>query len=161
MVLDDFKKGLMEMYQGEVIGEVAHNLLLDYYDDPVHRYKVAVIMQLETETKARLRPAVMALGLDPAELEASRETGRAFAASMKGLSWNEAMAMMRDGVKPYIDRYLEVEAMAPAEYRDVARSMVVHEQSIYRFAELEAMGDHKHSLDDVLPQIEHPLPAPS
>ena len=160
MASDDFKQGLMEMYQGEVIGEVASNRMLEYFDNPIHRYKLAVMLQLETETKARLRPVVMALGLNPAELDASRETGHAFADAMKGLGWDEAMATLRDGIKPYVDRYVEVEAIAPADYREVAHSMVVHEQSLHRFAELEAAGDHERSLDGVLAQLAYPLPVP-
>jgi len=42
MSLDEFKKGVMEMYQGEIIGEVATNRLLAFYDDPLRCYKIAV-----------------------------------------------------------------------------------------------------------------------
>ena len=51
--------------------------------------------------------------------------------------------------------------MAPAGYRAVARSMVVHEKSVHRFAELEAAGEHQHSLDDILPQLINQLPVPN
>jgi hypothetical protein len=70
------------------------------------------------------------------------------------------MAQLRDGVKPYVDRYLEVETMAPEEYREPAHSMVVHEQSFYRFAELEATGNTTHSLDDIVAQLTYQLPMP-
>ena len=160
MALDEFKKGIMEMYQGEVIGEGFTNRLLAFYDDPLQRYKVAVMLQLETETKARLRPVIMRLGLDPTELEESRRVGHAFAERLAGLDWTEAMAQLRDGVKPYVDRYLEVETMAPAEYREIAHSMVVHEQAFYRFAELEAAGNTTNSLDDIIAQLTYQLPKP-
>jgi len=160
MSLDEFKKGVMEMYQGEVIGEVATNRLLAFYDDPLRRYKIAVLLQVETETKARLRPVIMGLGLDPTELEESRQAGHAFAERLAGLDWTAAMARLRDGVKPYVDRYIEVETQAPTEYRETAHSMVVHEQSFYRFAELEAAGDTTNSLDDVVAQLTYPLPRP-
>ena len=76
----------MEMYQGEIIGEVLFNRMLAFYDDPLQRYKVSVMLQLETETKARLRPVIMRLGLDPAESEESRRAGHKFAESLAGLN---------------------------------------------------------------------------
>jgi hypothetical protein len=160
MSLDEFKKGVMELYQGEVIGEVLTNRMLAFYDDPQQRYKVAVLLQLETETKARLRPVIMRLGLDPTELEESRRAGHEFAESLAGLDWTAAMARLRDGIKPFVERYMEIETMAPAEYRDTAHAMVVHEQAGYRFAALEAAGNTTHSLDDVVAQLTYPLPRP-
>ena len=41
--------------------------LLAYFDDPTQRYEIAVMLQLETETKARLRAALMEMNLDLAE----------------------------------------------------------------------------------------------
>ncbi len=160
MSLDAFKKGVMEMYQGEIIGEVLANRMLAFFDDPGQRYKMAVVLQLETETKARLRPVIMELGLDPTELEESRRAGHEFAEGLAGLDWTDAMAQLQAGVKPFVDRYIAVEALAPAEYRELAHSMVVHEQSIYRFAELEATGNTSTSLDDIVAQLTYPLPAP-
>ena len=53
---------LVEMYQGEVIGEVLFNAMLSLFPEPDHQYKSATMLQLETETKARLRPALLELG---------------------------------------------------------------------------------------------------
>ncbi len=160
MSLDDFKQGVEELYQGEVMGEVIFNRLLACHDDPVQRYKIATLLQLETETKARLRPVVMSLGLDPVELEASRQAGQEMAAGLEGLGWDDLMAQIRDAVEPFVVRYREIEATAPPEYREAARSMVVHEQALFRFAELEASGDASGSLDDIIVQLNHPLPRP-
>ncbi len=38
MSLAEFKKGLSEEYQGEVIGEVLFSGLLKHFDSPQHRY---------------------------------------------------------------------------------------------------------------------------
>ena len=160
MSLDEFKQGVTEWYQGEISGEVLANRMLAFYADPGQRYKMAVVLQLETETKARLRPVIMELGLDPTELEESRRAGHAFAEGLAGLDWTAAMAQLQAGIKPVVDRFIAVEAMAPAEYRDLARSMVVHEQSLYRFTQLEATGNPSTSLDDVVAQLAYPLPAP-
>ena len=73
MSLVEFKKGLSEEYQGEVIGEVFFGGLLERFDSPEHRYKLATLLQLETETKARLRPAALELGVELAEFDESRK----------------------------------------------------------------------------------------
>ena len=52
-----FIQGLNELYQGEVLGEVLFNRMLELF--PEHRYEVSIMFQLETETKARLRPTLM------------------------------------------------------------------------------------------------------
>ena len=68
MSLDEFRRGLSEMYQGELVGEAFFSELTKRYEDPDQRYKLATLLQLETETAARLRPAVLELGLELREL---------------------------------------------------------------------------------------------
>ena len=68
------------------------------------------------------------------------------------------MTHIRDAVQPFVARYREIEATAPPQYREQAHYMVVHEQALYRFAEQEATGDAPGSLDDIIPQLNHPLP---
>ena len=158
MTMDEFKQGLFEMYQGEVIGEVAFNRLLSQFQDPDHRFKVAVMLQLETETKARLRPAMVELGLDLTEAESARTQGEGLAEILEGKNWNEAMLILRDALVPYVERYREITAEAPASYRELAQSMVTHEESLHRFAELEIAGDVEKSLDGIVAQLVFPLP---
>ena len=85
MTNDVFKQGLVELYQGEVLGEVLFDQMLPYFIEPDKQYKIAVMLQLETETKARLRPAMMQLGLDLGEQSESRKIGLDMATGMKGL----------------------------------------------------------------------------
>ena len=155
-----FKQGMVEMYQGEVLGEVFFGQMLSYFDEPDKQYKISVMLQLETETKARLRPAMMLLGLDLSEQNASRRKGLELASAMKGLSWQDTMAMIRDAVKPFIARYKEIAADAPAEHRAIAESMVVHEKSIFDFSELELAGEGKKSVDAMVAQLNYKLPSP-
>ena len=158
MSREGFAKGLMEFYQGEVIGEVAFNRMLAQFTDPTHRYKVGVMLQLETETKARLRPPMIELGLDLAEAEASRRSGDELADALEGMSWGDAMVALREGLRPYVERYREIAAEAPAPYRELAESMVVHEESLFHFAELEIAGETEKSLDAIVAQLVFPLP---
>ncbi len=155
-----FNEGLTEMYQGEMLGVAIFDRMLPFFDDPIEHYKVATMLQLETETVARLRPTMLALGLDLAESGDPGSSGQQVADSLKGLKWDELMMRLRDLVKPYVDRYKQIVTTAPEEYRSIAESMVVHEESLYRFTELELAGNSEHSLDDVIAQLHHPLPRP-
>tara|TARA_Y100000588_G_scaffold12157_1_gene13211 strand:+ start:467 stop:919 length:453 start_codon:yes stop_codon:yes gene_type:complete len=150
----------MEMYQGEILGEALFDRMLAFYEDPNHNHKIATMLQLESETVTRLRPALMELGLDLSEAEKSRTAGIKWADSLRGLSWNEFMVSLRDALQPYIDHYSEITAQAPPRFAAIAESMVLHEKSLKRFAELEIAGDSEHSLDDIIAQLHHPLPKP-
>ena len=158
MALKEFKIGLSELYQGEATGEVVFYRLLERFDSPDQRYKLGSLLQLETEAKARLRPAVFELGLDLAELDESRDKGNEFDRTFEGMDWRAAMAHLATLNEPFVKRYREIAEAAPPEYRGLADSMAVHEKSIQNFAEREAAGDGDHSIDDVVKQLIFPLP---
>ena len=157
MSLAEFKKGLSEQYQGEVIGEVFFCGLLERFDSPQHQYKLANLLQLETEAKARLRPAVFELGVDILELDESRKLAHDFLKSCDGMDWKAMNSHLATICEPFLKRYTEYAEIAPPEYKDVADSMVVHERSIITFASLEVSGDMEHSLNDVIKQLKFPL----
>ena len=152
-----FTEQLLEMYQGEVISEVLFNAMLDMYPDADHQYKSATMLQLETETKARLRPALTELGANLTELEASREAGNSFVEAIKGKNWTGAMQVLSEGVTPYVERYREIAASAPAEYRELAQSMVEHEESLHQFESEEAAGNSEQGLERIIRQLQYPL----
>jgi hypothetical protein len=162
MVMADeaFMEGLNELYQGEVVGEVIFNRMLASFNEPEQRYKIAVMLQLETETKARLRPTLMQVGLDISERNESRQAGQAVADSIEGKDWKGALSALQETVKPYVDRYKQIAAAAPPEYRAVAESMAIHEQSLYEFIELELAGDSERALAELIAQLHNVLPAP-
>ena len=157
MPLAEFKKGLSEQYQGELIGEVFFSELTKRFESPQHRYKLATLLQLEAETAARLRPAALELGEALNYLDESREKGEIFLKSCEGMNWNELMAYLEEVVEPFVKRYAEIAEIAPPEYKELAVSMVVHEEAIQTFARLELSGDTEHSLDDVNKQLKFPL----
>jgi hypothetical protein len=156
-----FRDDLQDLYQGEIIGEALFDRMLEFYDDPVQRYKVALMLQLETETKARLRPAMLELGADIRELDASREAGLTMAAALAGKPWAEAMTTLHEALIPYVERYTAIAANAPARYRELAQSMVRHESALLSLAACEAAGDGANSAADIIAQLQYPLPAPA
>src|SRR5437764_10584484 len=93
---DQQRQALRELYQGEVIGEAVFDKMLHHLDDDRQRYVVATMLQLETETKARLRPVAAASGLDIAEDPAERAAGEALAAQLSTATWLEKMQSLHD-----------------------------------------------------------------
>ena len=81
------------MYQGEVLGEAVLGRWLQLESDPVRRYKWATLQQLETETKARLRPFMMRLGLSVVENDVSAQVAK-FSKGFLDKSWSELMGLM-------------------------------------------------------------------
>jgi len=147
-----------ELYRSEIFGERITLVLLEYAQDPVQHYKLATLLQLETETKARLRPFLMRLGLSLSEDDVSAELAETTQAIAHG-SWREVMAGMRESVTGYVARFEEIERLGPEEDREMLHSMVVHERSILTFAERELAGAPG-SLDDIIVQLCYPLPCP-
>ncbi|MGI9294104.1 MAG: hypothetical protein ACR2PS_09000 [Pseudomonadales bacterium] len=153
--------GIVELFQGEVLGEAFFDKLLSYFADPQQQYKIASLLQLETETKARLRGTMFSLGLDLREDYEWREKALSLAGSFEGKSWNYFIKSLNEILHPFVARYKELADEAPADYAEIYQSMVIHEESLLAFSELELAGDTEHSLDSVIAQLRFPLPKPA
>jgi hypothetical protein len=148
------------MYQGEVMGEAILGCYVALEQDPVRRYKFGTILQLETETKARLRPFLTRLGLSIAQ-DDTRQAVAGFAESFASKSWPDHMRELVGITGIYLDKFRAIAEAAPESDRDVTHSMVVHEAAIKNFAELELAGDTANSLNDVVAQLQYPLARPA
>ncbi|MEM1402100.1 MAG: hypothetical protein AAGG55_02110 [Pseudomonadota bacterium] len=159
MDVEEFKEVIVEYYQGELMGEAVMEQMIKHFDEPSHHAKLAVLLQLETETKARLRPAMMELGMKLTDEDASREEAQAIAQGFAGLTWDQAMNAMCEQLPPVIDHYKQVAENAPRDYRALAESMYVHEKSLLDFAAAEVRGDVERSIEPVYSQLHFKLPA--
>jgi len=160
MSLEQYIAGLAEQYQGEVIGEVAQNCLLKQFRNPRQQYVMGTALQLETETKARLRPAATALGIDIVEAEESREMGLALAEMVKHMDWQEAMSFLAEAVLPYVEKYRQIAENAPPDLQDLAQSMVEHEHLLQQLYEQEATQTGDDALEEINRLLTFPLPKP-
>ena len=160
MTTEEFRDCLVDYYQTEVFGEAFFEALLESFPDPDHAYKLGSLLQLETETKARLRPAILQLGGSVEELEQSREAGRELAKSISSGDWKEFVSALNSAGEPLLKRQREVAETAPPPYRDLAESMRVHGESIQNFSEAELAGEQSRSIDEVVGQLKFPLQRP-
>jgi hypothetical protein len=148
------------IYQGEVLGEAVFAAYLERERDAERVYKWGTLLQLETETKARLRPFMTRVGLSIAQDDV-RDRIAEFAASFASKSWRQHMEELAAITNFFLEKFREIESAAPESEREVARSMVVHESAINRFTQLELAGDAANSLNDVIAQLRYPLVNPA
>jgi hypothetical protein len=148
------------MYQGEVLGEALLACYVGLKEDAARRYKWGTILQLETETKARLRPFLTKLGLSIAQ-DDTRDVVAEFAKNFTSKSWGDHMQELAGITDVYLEKFRTIATAAPDDEREVTHSMVLHEAAINRFANLELHGDSANSLNDVIAQLQYPLTKPA
>ena len=152
--------GLLELFQGEVLGEVFFNTMLSNHDQPQQQYKLATLLPLETETKARLRSVMYPLGMDLRESQEPRDQALQLVASMEGSDWTQFLTTLAGTLTPFVDRCKDLTAAAPEDLKDIFNAMVIHEQSLPTFTQMELAGDTDHSLDAAIKQLVYPLRKP-
>jgi hypothetical protein len=152
---------LRELYESEIFGEAVFLALVTLAKNPREQYQLGTLLQLETETKARLRPFLYAHGLSLDETMDLASGIELAVAGYQGLSWAEFGAANIPIVGQYISRFEAIRDAGPTEDRDVLESMVRHESSILTWATLESQGVTVGTLDDVIAQLQYPLPVPT
>ncbi len=83
----DYPACINELYQSEVLGEAAFLALIKVAKNPREKYHFGTLLQLETETKARLRPFLFAHGLGFDESQGDGEAISGFLALYQQNEW--------------------------------------------------------------------------
>jgi len=158
MTRDEYLAAINEFfYQGEVLGEAVFAYHVKHETDSGRRRKWAALLQLETETKARLRPFLYSLGLSLAQDDVSARIEE-ITASFATKSWQQHMKEIDEITQFFLGKFRAIEASAPVgPEREMASAMVEHETSINNFAKRELAGDGTGSLADVEAQLRWPL----
>ncbi len=147
-------------YQGEVLGEAVFACFVALENDAERRRKWANCLQLETETKARLRPFLASLSLSVAQNDV-RAMVADLAQSYASKPWRQQMEDMIHITDHYLEKFRAIEAAAPPGEREMARSMIAHETALNDFARLELAGNAANSLDGIVRQLRYPIPRSS
>jgi hypothetical protein len=158
MTSTEYPGCIQELYQSEVLGEAAFLALLAVARNEFDRYHLGTILQLETETKARLRPFLLKHGL-PLEEQADAAQIEGFVAAYQEYPWHEFLAGLQPLVGTFLARFKEIAEAGPAEDQDVLQSMVTHEQAFVIWIDRELAGQ-SNSLEAVISQLQFPLPEP-
>ena len=151
---------IRDLYESEIFGEALFLSLVELAKNPRERYHTGTLLQLETETKSRLRPFLFKHGLS---LNESMDLAGVEGAvgGYKAISWREFMTANIPVVQGYLSRFEAIAGVGPAEDQPVLQSMIRHEAAILKWVTMESAGNTQGSLDDVIAQLEHPLPMPA
>lgn len=159
-----YENGLAEFYRAEVIGEAIFSALIEASSNPIEQLKLAHLLQLETETKAWLRPLMVRVGLNVAEPAEFREPAKEIAASLAPLAWPDKMRAIAGFVPDLVNQYRAYSEAARSrgdvEQAAVCDFMVDHELAQDEFARFELAGEEPAiSLKPLMRQSRYPLPA--
>jgi hypothetical protein len=157
---DDYRRRVRLALTGEMLGEAMTSALAEAAETPEQHYKWASLLQLESETKVRLRAFAAGIGASVLEDEDRRRQGIERAEAMAGMSWAEAMASFRDLVAPAVGWYRKLEAMGPDADKPMLRAALAHEVALLDFLDAELRGEPD-AIAPVVALLDHPLPRPA
>lgn len=158
MTTAQYPNCLRELIESEIFGETVSLALLKVAKTDRDRYHFATLLQLETETKARLRPLLYKHGISLAEDMSLEQVSEVVQGYLAG-TWEEFAAANKAVVETFLGRFREIAAAGPEEDREILESMIRHETAILRWFDMEARGDTEGSLDDIIAELQYPLPA--
>lgn len=157
MPAPEYPACLRDLIDSEIFGERVSLALLEVARNERERYHVGTLLQLETETKARLRPLLYKHGVSLSEtIDLEHIDG--IVEGYRAGTWEEFAAANIPIVQDFLARFEEIAAVGPEEDREILDSMVRHERAILRWFEMESRGDRQGSLEDILAQLSNPLP---
>lgn len=148
-----------ELYQSEVLGEQAFLALMAVAKNEREKYHFGTFLQLESETKVRLRPFLHKYEMAFVEEPSSGDEVAGFVALYQENSWLDFLAALKPLIDQFLARFHEIANVGPAEDHDILRSMIKHEESFVHWIEKETTGEGN-SLDAAICQLQYPLPAP-
>jgi hypothetical protein len=149
-----------ELYESEILGEILFLALVREAKTPRDRYHLGTLLQLESETKARLRPLLFKHGVSLDEGTDLSLVELAVGA-YRDMSWQEFAALNVPVIEEFLARFKAIAELGDEVDRDILESMVRHEASILRWATMERDGNIEGSLDDIMAQLNYPLPVVS
>lgn len=147
---------LRDLLESEIFGEAVSLALLEVAKTDRDRYHFATLLQLETETKARLRPLLFRHGVSLSEV-APRDQVEEVVQGYLNSSWEEFAAANKAVVNDFLGRFREIAEAGPEEDREMLESMVRHETAILRWFDMEGRGETEGSLDSIIAELNHPI----
>lgn len=148
---------IRELYESEIFGEASALALIAVVKNEHDRYRFGTLLQLETETKARLRPLLAKHALPLTETMDLGDVVGMVGAYQAG-SFQQFAAAMTPVIQTFLSRFKEIAQAGPAEDREVLESMVRHESAILRWLTMESEGNSAGALDEMVRELQYPLP---
>ena len=157
MTAVDYPACLRDLIESEIFGEAVSLALLEAAKNDRDRYHFGTLLQLETETKARLRPLLYKHGV-PLSEQPPTEPIADIVQGYLNSSWEEFAGFNRELVLGFLARFREIADAGPEEDREILHSMVRHEKAILKWFDMESRGETEGSLDAMIDELQYPLP---
>ena len=157
MTAIDYPACLRDLIESEIFGEAVSLALWEAAKNDRERYHFATLLQLETETKARLRPLLYKHGVPLSEQPPTEQIADIVQGYLNS-SWEEFAGFNREVVLGFLARFREIADAGPEEDREILHSMVRHEKAILKWFDMESRGESGGSLDAIIDELQYPLP---
>lgn len=157
MTTAEYPACLRKLIESEIFGEAVSLALLEVAKTDRDRYQFATLLQLETETKARLRPLLYKHGVSLSEEMPLEQIDGIVQGYLAG-NWEDFAVANKAIVETFLSRFREIAAAGPEEDRPMLESMIRHETAILRWFDMEGRGDTQGSLDAIMDELQYPMP---
>ena len=122
------------------------------------KYHFGCFLQLETETKARLRPLLIKYGFDLEE-GVDHEQNQGLVAGYQAADYTDFLTGMKPMIEDFLQRFKEIAALGPQEDQEILQSMIPHEEAFLHWIDKELAGEEG-AMDAVLDIVQYPIPKP-
>ncbi len=136
---ETYLDGVQVLFDGEVMGERLMLALHAVAKSPRDAGHFAAILQLETETKARLRALLFKHGRSLAEA-ADLAVIPTRIEDYLGQDWQGYTGATAARLAHVVGRYKAIAALGPVEDQPILQAVVDHEQALVDWASLESQG---------------------
>jgi len=154
----DYPACLRDLIESEIFGEAVSLALLEVARTDRDRFHFATLLQLETETKARLRPLLYRHGVSLSEKVPTEQVEEVVHGYLSS-SWESFAAANKEVVQNFLTRFRQIAEEGPSEDREMLLSMVRHESAILHWFDMESRGEKDGSLDMIIEELQYPMPA--
>ena len=138
-ISDKYLETLALYYEEEIEGEAYFHQAARLLDDPEEARKMRLLGDVETVAADAVRPLIDKYGLVPRDADVLRADGKS-SASNDTRDWSAHVSEMSRTFPGYIDDFLNLEAMAPAEDLPRLKILTEHEVAAIEFLDLERAG---------------------
>ena len=147
---------LRDLIESEIFGKAVSLALLHVARTDRDRFHFATLLQLETETKARLRPLLYRHSVPLSEQVPTEQVEEVVQGYLTS-NWEDFAAANVEVVQNFLSRFRQIAAEGPVEDREILSSMVRHESAILRWFEMESRGEKEGSLDAIIEELQYPI----
>lgn len=136
-----YLKTLLLYYEEEIMGEAHFYGLVEWFDDPAEREKLALLAKVERRAANVVRPLVDIHGLVPRDDAVLKALGEATIDRHRDTSWRELMTYITVRFPGYLVEFDALAAIAPEEDLPLLKQLTHHEVITIEFAHKELAGD--------------------